>query len=65
MLALTNPNAAKREMLKPSQSIKQNEQALANNKGAPFPLSRLKASNIAGKDTGKRTIKDMSNGSKI
>jgi len=59
VLALTNPPQAKKEMLKLSQSIKQNEQALVNNVKAPSPLSKLKSSAVAGQDTGKKTIKDL------
>jgi hypothetical protein len=59
VLALTNPPQAKKEMAKLSQSIKQNEQAVANNTKSPTPLSRLKSSKTAGQDTGRRTISDM------
>lgn len=59
VLALTDPQAAQEEMIKLSESIKKNEQALANNVKSPSPLSRLKSSAQAGQDTGKRTIRDM------
>lgn len=59
VLALTNPPQAKREMQKLSQSIKRNEEALANNVKSPSPLTKLKRSTRAGQDTGKRTISDL------
>jgi hypothetical protein len=59
VLALTNPQQARKEMTKLSQSIKKNDEALANNSKSPAPLSRLKPSARAGQDTGKRTISDM------
>ena len=59
VLALTDPPRAKKEMAKLSQSIKQNEQAVANNQQSPAPLTKLKSSTVAGQDTGKKTIKDM------
>lgn len=59
VLALTNKQMAQKEMAKLSQSIKQNETAVANNRQSPQPLSKMKASTVAGQDTGKRTISDM------
>ncbi len=59
VLALTNPPQAKKEMAKLSQSIKQNEDALVNNKRSPAPLTKLKSSAQAGQDNGKKTIKDL------
>lgn len=59
VMAITNPNQAKREMAKLAQSIRNNEQALAQNQKSPQPLTRLKSSAVAGQDTGKRTISDL------
>lgn len=59
VLALTDEDEARAEMLKLSKSIKRNEEALANNTKSPQPLSKLKASTVAGSDTGKRTVRDL------
>lgn len=59
MLALTDPPRARKEMAKLSQSIKDNQGAIANNVKSPSPLSKLKSSAVAGQDTGKRTISDL------
>lgn len=59
VLALTNPPQAKKEMQKLSASIKDNQTALATNVKSPSPLNKLKSSAAAGRDTGKRTIRDL------
>ncbi len=59
VLALTNPQQARKEMTKLSQSIKKNDEAIANNSKSPAPLSKLKTSARAGSDNGKRSIADL------
>lgn len=59
VLALTNPAQARKEMTKLSQSIKRNDDAIANNSKSPAPLSKLKTSATAGQDNGKRSIRDL------
>lgn len=59
VLALTDPDEAREEMARLSESIKKNEQALISNVKSPSPLSKLKPSAQAGQDTGKRTISDL------
>ena len=58
-LAISSRPMAEKAMKKLVESIKGNEQAIANNQKSPAPLNKLKASANAGQDTGKRTIKDM------
>jgi len=58
-LALANPEMARKEMHKLSQSIKRNEEALNNSVKSPSPLTKLKSSTVAGSDTGKRSISDL------
>lgn len=58
-LLARDPNLARREMAKLSESIKRNENALNNNVKSPSPLSKLKPSTQAGSDMGKRTVRDM------
>ncbi len=59
VLAVTNPAQARKEMTKLSQSIKKNDNAIANNVKSPAPLSKLKTSATAGQDNGKRSISDL------
>lgn len=59
-LAKESGKMAKKEMLKLSQSIAQNEQAKTNNVTTNAPLSRLKSSTV-GADDGKMTLKDLKN----
>ena len=59
VMALTNPQQARKEMTKLSQSIKRNDEAIANNSKSPAPLSKLKTSARAGTDSGKRSIADL------
>ncbi len=58
-LARANLDMARKEMVKLSQSIKQNEEAVNNNVKSPSPLTKLKPSTIAGSDSGKKSISDL------
>lgn len=58
-LAQQDPQLAREELAKLSESIKNNEAALKNSPRAQSPLKQLKTSTIAGSDNGKRSIKDM------
>lgn len=58
-LAARSKNLAMKEMTKLSQSIKANENAMANNQKSPSPLTKIKSSAMAGQDTGKRTVRDL------
>jgi hypothetical protein len=60
-LSLAHPKLAKKEIEKLSQSIAENQQALANNVETNAPLSRLKSSQSAGVDSGKMGLKDYKN----
>lgn len=59
-LAKESGKMAKKEMLKLSQSIAQNQQAKTNNVTTNAPLSRLKSSTV-GADDGKMSLKDLKN----
>lgn len=56
-LAKTSPKTAQKEMKKLSESIQQNQKALASNATTNAPLSRLKSSNV-GEDSGKLGLED-------
>lgn len=58
VLATINPNLAAQEMQRLSESIKENQQALANQQQVREPLSQPKSSNV-GVDGGPRTIAEM------
>lgn len=58
-LALASPDMARKELVKLSESIKRNDDAVNNNVKSPSPLSKLKPSANAGSDTGKRKISDL------
>lgn len=57
-LAQRDPNAAKMQLAKLSDSIAQNQQAVAQAKNANAPLSRLKSSTV-GADTGVMSLSDL------
>lgn len=58
VLAKESPRLAEKEILKLSQSIKANDEALANERTARNPLDRMKSSR-AGSDNGQRSVKDF------
>lgn len=57
MLSERDPQAAQNRLNRMSASIKANEQAKAQEKDVPNPLSRM-SSSITGQDTGELSIKD-------
>jgi hypothetical protein len=59
VLVERQPDMAKRELEKLSQSISKNQQALQENVSPREPLSRLKSSTSVGADTGQMTLKDF------
>lgn len=59
MLMQTQPRLAARQMHELSNSIKQNQAALAENNSAPEPLSQIKTSSKAGMDNGSMSVADF------
>ncbi len=59
VLVERQPDMAKRELEKLSQSIAKNHQAMQDNVSPREPLSRLKSSTSVGADTGQMTLKDF------
>jgi len=60
LLAERSPGKAREMLAKISESISNNEKAVAEHQSTNAPLSRLKSSNV-GADSGKMTIKDYKN----
>ncbi len=58
-LAHTQPGLAKRQMMELSNSIKTNQDALAQEKQAQDPMSQLKPSSSAGMDNGTMSVTDF------
>lgn len=58
-LAQMQPGLAKRQMAELSNSIKTNQQALAEEKQAQDPMSQLKPSSSAGMDNGTMSVTDF------
>lgn len=59
LLSYTQPALARRKMADLSNSIKQNEAALAEEKEAKNPMSQLKPSTSAGMDSSAMSVKDF------
>jgi hypothetical protein len=58
-LAQMQPGLAKRQMMELSNSIKTNQEALAQEKQAQDPMSQLKPSSSAGMDNGAMSVTDF------
>lgn len=58
-LAQMQPGLAKRQMMELSNSIKTNQEALAQEKQAQDPMSQLKPSSSAGMDNGSMSVTDF------
>jgi hypothetical protein len=58
-LAQMQPGIAKRQMMELSNSIKTNQDALAQEKEAKNPMSQLKPSSSAGMDNGTMSVSDF------
>ncbi len=58
-LAQMQPGLAKRQMMELSNSIKTNQEALAQEKQAQDPMSQLKPSSSAGMDNGTMSVTDF------
>ena len=58
-LVYAQPKLALRQMIELSNSIKQNQDAIAQDKSAKEPLSQIKTSSTAGMDSGSMSVSDF------